>query len=100
MIAGRPTNLWLGFVTALVGFASVSAVAIFHADPAVVATVGGSATGLLGAGVVLIAGGQQTLRPGDKFTVQTPKGEPNYETVVAHPPEADAPPVAAVEGNH
>jgi hypothetical protein len=93
VILGRPTNLWLGFVTALVGFASVSAVAVFHADPAVVATVGGSATGLLGAGVVLVAGQPPTLSPGDTFHVQTPNGQPNQTTTVATPPAHDAPPV-------
>jgi hypothetical protein len=92
MILGRPTNLWLGFVTAVVGFASVTAVAVFHADPTTVATVAGSATGLTGALVVLVAGQPPTLNPGDPYNVETPTGSPNVAKV-ANTNVTPAPPV-------
>jgi hypothetical protein len=93
MILGRPINLWLGFSTAVVGFVSVVAVSAFHADPIIVATVGGSATGLLGAGIGLVAGQPPTVNPGDTVHVTTPSGQPNYVTTIATPPAQDAPPV-------
>lgn len=96
MILGRPTNLWLGFVTAAVGFASVTAVVVFHADPTAVATVAGSATGLLGALVVLVAGQPPTLNPGDPYTVVTPTGSDNV-TKVANTNMAPVPPPVKVE---
>jgi hypothetical protein len=95
MILGRPTNAWLGFTTALVGFVSVTAVAAFHADPTIVATIGGSATALLGALVGLVAGQPPTLNPGDKFKTTTPEGQPTYVTTVSTPPAADTPPTPA-----
>jgi hypothetical protein len=79
VILGRPTNLWLGFVTAFVGLVSVSAVTVFNADPTVVATLAGGFTGLLGALVALIAGGQPTVNAGDVVSVVTPKGQDNYQ---------------------
>lgn len=82
MILGRPTNLWLGFATAAVGFAGVTAVTVFKVDPTIVATLGGSATGLLGAGIALIAGQPPTLAFGDKYHVSTPNGQPDIERTV------------------
>jgi hypothetical protein len=95
MIFGRPTNLWLGFTTAFVGFVSLVAVTVFKVDPTVVSTVGGGATVLLGAGISLIAGQPPTVNPGDRITVTTPTGQPNYQTTIATPPKQDPPPVPA-----
>lgn len=83
MIFGRATNLWLGFVTAFVGFVSVSAV-VAGADPTAVATIGGGATGLLGALVALIAGGTPTVKAGSDVNVvtATPAGEKDLTTTV------------------
>ena len=53
MILNRPINLWLGFVTAVVGFASLTAVVLLHADPITVATIAGGVQLLLGAVVAL-----------------------------------------------
>lgn len=78
MIFGRPSNLWLGLVTAAVGFASVTAVTVFHLDPTSVATVAGAGTGLLGAVVALVAGQPPTVKAGDQVNVTTPAGDPNY----------------------
>ena len=82
MIFGRPTNLWLGFAQAAVGFVSVTAVAAFHADAGVVALVGGSAGALLGALVVLVAGQNATVKEGDTINVVTPNGQPNTTLTV------------------
>ncbi len=92
MIFGRPTNLWLGLTTAVSGAIMASAVAL-GADPAIVATLGGVWSGVLGAAILLIANQPPTLSPGDTFVTQTANGLPNYTTTVAHPPAADAPPV-------
>jgi len=92
MILGRPTNLWLGVVTALAGTVTVSLVAA-GVDPVLVANLVGAGVTLLGAVIALVAGQPPTLSPGDTFNVQTPAGTPNYVTTVAHPPAADAPPV-------
>jgi hypothetical protein len=94
MILGRPTNLWLGFLTAATGFIGLVAAATGHPlDPAIL----GGAVGLEGAAILLIANGQQVVNPGDTVTVTTPRGTPNYETTIATPPAADPPPVPVVE---
>lgn len=82
MILGRPVNLWLGFATAVVGFGSTIAVVVLKIDPIVVATVAGSTTGLLGAGIGLLSGQPPTLAPGDTYHVSTPTGQPDIERVV------------------
>lgn len=81
MILGRPTNLWLGLVTAATGFVSVTAVAL-GADPALVANIAGAGAGVLGALVALIAGQAPTINAGDTVKVVTPAGEPNRSVTV------------------
>jgi len=95
MIWGRPTNLWLGFVTAATGMLSVALVAAGVDSTLVANLVGGGLVGLLGALIALVAYQPPTLSPGDTFNVETPKGFPNYQTTVATPPAADQPPVPA-----
>ena len=95
MILGRPANLVLGAVTAIVNVIALLVASQGRPiDPGVLAAVNLAA----GAVITLIAGQPPTLNPGDTFTVQTPKGQPNYETTVAHPPAQDPPPVP-VEGD-
>lgn len=94
MIAGRPTQLWLGLTTAISGAVVASLIALGF-DPVVVGTLGGVWSGVLGAVVLLVANQPPTLAPGDTFKVTTPAGTPNYETTVATPPAADPPPVPA-----
>ena len=90
MIFGRPTNLWLGVVTA--GVSGLSFVLLTAGvDPSVVAGVGAAVTGLLGAVIALVAYQPPTLVPGDTYTIQTPKGEPNYAATVATPPNPTQP---------
>jgi hypothetical protein len=91
MIAGRPTNLWLGLVTAVIGAVTVSAVAL-GADPTIVATLAGAFGGVAGALIALIAGQPPVVNPGDTIHVTTPAGQPTYETTVAKPPAQDPPP--------
>lgn len=94
MIAGRPTNLWLGLVTALAGSVSVSLIAA-GVDPTLVASLVGAGVTVLGALIALVAYQPPTLAPGDTFTVQTEPGRPNYQTTVAEPPAHDPPPEPA-----
>lgn len=92
MIKGRPTNLWLGLVTAIAGAVS-STLLVAGVDPAIVATLLGGYTGVAGAVIALVAYLPPTLSPGDTFKIQTPAGQPNFETTVATPPAASPPPV-------
>lgn len=85
MILGRPTNLWLGFVTALTGFSSVLAITVFLLDPVAVGTVAGSAGGVLGALIALVAGQPPTVNVGDTVRITTPAGEPTAEVTAALP---------------
>jgi len=90
VIAGRPTNLWLGLATAVVsGLTFILLTA--KVDPSIVAGVGAALTGLLGAVIALVAYQPPTLAAGDTYTIQTPKGQPNYEATVAPPPQSTTP---------
>jgi len=90
MIFGRPTNIWLGLVTAAVSGLSFILLTL-KVDPSVVAGVGAALTGLLGAVIALVAYQPPTLLAGDSYTIQTPKGQPNYEATVAPPPQSTTP---------
>ena len=90
MLFGRPTNLWLGVVTAVVSGITFVLLTL-KVDPSVVAGVGAALTGLLGAVIALVAYQPPTLLPGDQYTIQTPKGSPNYEATVATPPNPTTP---------
>ena len=84
MILGRPTNLWLGLVTAALGFCQVAIVSLNllpNVDPAQIATVLGALGLLLGALITLVANQPPTLNAGDAYTVTTPSGYPNVEKV-------------------
>lgn len=92
MIRGRPTNLWLGLVTAISGAIGVTLIAL-GVDPTVVATLISAYTGVAGAIIAVIAGQPPTLSPGDTFITATPAGQPNAITTVATPPAQDEPPL-------
>ena len=92
MIAGRPTNLWLGLVSAIAGAVS-STLLVLGVDPAVVAALLGGYVTVAGSVIALIAYLPPTLNPGDTFHVTTPAGQPNATSTVATPPAADPPPV-------
>jgi hypothetical protein len=91
MILGRPQNLVLG---AVAGIFNVVALILGSQhnpiDPSVYAGINIA----LAAIITLIAYQPPTLNPGQTFNVTTPPGTPSYQTVVATPPAADAPPVA------
>lgn len=91
MILGRPTNLWLGFLTAATGFVGLVAASTGHPiDPAILA----GAVALEGAGVALVANQSPVVSEGDTVHVQTEAGQPNY-TIVA----TSAPPPVTVPDN-
>lgn len=96
MIFNRPPNLILGAFTAV-----FNVVVLVLASSGIVIEPGVTAAVNLAAGAVItvIAYQPPTLNPGDTFTVQTPAGEPNYETTVAHPPAQDPPPVPVADGD-
>ena len=82
MIYGRPTNLWLALVTAVLTFAQVVLVNLVpQVDAAEVATILGSLGGVLAVAIALIANQPAVVQPGDTITVITPKGEPNRQIV-------------------
>lgn len=76
MIAGRPTNLWLGLVTALAGAVTVSLIAA-GIDPTLVANLVGAGVTVLGSVIALVAYQPPTVLPNSDVTVQTPSGRPN-----------------------
>ena len=96
MIFGRPTNLWLGLVTATLGFAQVAIVSLDllpGVSEAAIATTLGALGLLLGALIALVAGQPPTLNVGDAYNVTTPAGQPNVTkvantNVTAIPPNA------------
>ncbi len=81
MIMGRPTNLWLGLTTAIVGAITVSLIALGY-DAQVVGVVSGAWGAVVGAIVLVVAGQPPTIKEGDTFKVQTPDDTPN-ETRIA-----------------
>lgn len=83
MILGRPTNLWLGLVTAALGFVQVATIALRpDIDATQLGIVLGAAGLLLGSIITLVANSTPTLYTGDKVNIITPEGEPNKTIVV------------------
>jgi hypothetical protein len=77
MILGRPINLWLGLVTAVLSAVQVIGVVVFLVDPTAMATISGSIGGVLGAVIALVAVQTPTVLEGGQVQVQTPAGQPN-----------------------
>jgi len=83
MIFGRPTNLWLGFVTAALAFAQVLIVTLVpNVNATAVATVLGSLGGLLAVVIGLVANQPPTVNAGSEVNVVTPPGEDNRTVTV------------------
>jgi hypothetical protein len=86
MILGRPTNLWLGAITAILNALAV----IANADGSPLASLGSLTTPeivavvnlALGAVIALIAVQPPTVQPDSKINVQTPSGQPNASASV------------------
>lgn len=92
MIFGRPTNLVVGTVSAILNLIVLVFAALV--PPIIIPAVIVSAANIaVNAIVALVANQPPTLSPGDTFKTQTPDGQPNYVTQVAHPPAQDPPPV-------
>lgn len=87
MILGRPTNLWLGLISAAV---STCITIIGATQTAAVAQqwaiILGAVGAFLGVLVLFVAGQAPTLSPGDTFTIRTPAGQPDTTGIVT-PPE-------------
>lgn len=81
MILGRPTNIWLGLLTALQGAIAVTAV-VLGADPTIVATLSGAWGAVVGSIVLVIANQPPTINSGDTVNVVTPQGQPNQSIQV------------------
>lgn len=93
MLFDRPTNQWVGLITAGAALVQVLIVTLVpNVDPATVAIVIGAVTGFLGVFVAFIANQPPTLNPGDPYTVVTPADAPNV-TKVANTNMAPKPPV-------
>ncbi len=81
MIFGRPTNLWLGLVSALSGAVSATAI-VLGADGETVGILAGVWTAVIGACILIIANQPPTVSSGDTVLVQTPPGQDNREVTV------------------
>ena len=95
MFLGRPTNIWLGAFTAVLG-AVVLVLAALQPPVIIPGTVVGGLGIAFGALIGLVANQPPTLNPGQTFNVTTPAGQPNVVTTVATPPAADQPPVPVI----
>lgn len=83
MILGRPTNQWVGLITAAASLAQVLIVTLKpDVDAAQVAIVLGAVTGFLGVLIAFIAGQPPTINPGDSVTLVTPAGQENVTKAV------------------
>ncbi len=95
MLFGRPTNQWVGLITAGAALVQVLVVTLApDVDPATVAIVIGAVTGFLGVLIAFIANQPPTLNPGDPYTVVTPSNEANVSKV-ANTNVTATPPVIA-----
>jgi uncharacterized membrane protein len=84
MILGRPTNLWLALVTAILTFAQVVLVNLVpRIDAATVATILGSLGGVFAVAIALIANQPPVVTAGDTVTVLTPKGQPDRKVTIS-----------------
>jgi hypothetical protein len=96
MLFGRPINLVVGAISAIINVVVLVLAALV--PPIVIPAVIVSGVNVAAFAVIaLIANAPPVLAPGDTFKVQTPAGQPNYETTVAHPPASDPPPVPKPE---
>jgi len=81
MILGRPTNLWLGLVSALSGAIAATAI-VLGADGETVGILAGVWSAVIGACILIIANQPPTVSSGDTVNVITPAGEPNRTVTV------------------
>ena len=87
MILGRPTNLWLGLVTATIAFVQVAILQLVpDANPVAVGTVLGALGGLLAVIIGLIANQPPSVAEGQPYTVVTPNEAPNVQKVANRNP--------------
>lgn len=81
MILGRPTNLWLGAVTAVLNalavIANADASPLAGLAPLATPEIVGVVNLALGSVIALIAVQTPTVLPDSQVNVQTPSGQPN-----------------------
>lgn len=88
MILGRPANLVLGAVTAILNLVFLAAGQLgVVITPELVAAVNLVAGSIIG----LVANQPPTVNPGDTIHVTTPAGQPSYAATVATPPAPTVP---------
>lgn len=85
MILGRPTNLWSGFVTSIIGLVTLLAISSGF-DPVTVAQIAGAVTIVAGAAISLIANQTPTVNQGSDINVVTPPGQDNVTIQATVPP--------------
>lgn len=90
MILGRPANLVLGAVTAVI---NLTFLLLGQAGVVITPELVAAVNIVAGAIVALVANQPPTVNPGDTIHITTPTGLPNYETTVATPPAQSPPPV-------
>jgi uncharacterized membrane protein YkvI len=83
MILGRPTNQWIGLVTAAGALVQVLILQLVpDVDAVEVATIIGSVIAFLGVLIAFVANQAPTVAQGDTINVVTPEGQPN-KTITA-----------------
>ncbi len=81
MIFGRPTNLWLGLVSALSGAIAATAI-VLGADGETVGILAGVWSAVVGACILIIANQPPTVNSGTTVNVVTPADQPNRAVTV------------------
>ncbi len=81
MIFGRPTNLWLGLVSALSGAIAATAI-VLGADGETVGILAGVWSAVVGACILIIANQPPTVNSGTTVNVVTPADQPNRAITV------------------
>ncbi|HKR50532.1 MAG TPA: hypothetical protein VJT72_13345 [Pseudonocardiaceae bacterium] len=89
MILGRPTNLWTGLATAVLGVVSVFAINVLRYDPETVALITASLATLFGAVIAVVAVQPPTVNTGSSVNVTTPSGQPNATATLGVTPQGN-----------
>jgi hypothetical protein len=88
VILGRPTNLWTGALTSIVGVVTIILISAGF-DPTLVAQLSGAIATALGAIILLVANGTPTVAAGSTVNVQTPSGQPNASATLDIAPSGE-----------
>lgn len=97
MIAGRPTQLWLGLITTISGAVATTLFAMGF-DPAILGPIISAWTLVLGGIVTFIANQPPVVNEGDHIHVVTPPGQDNVTIEATIPPLEPADGATGVPG--